>query len=92
MLAYMTVSFTCPSAYIVYSIAGNDSNLIKRILDPSYLRNSIINTFTNIEGMVQDYAIWASIWVGESGGAFQGGGRQVSDRFVNSFWYYWLPH
>ncbi|KAM1237106.1 hypothetical protein ACFX13_038857 [Malus domestica] len=30
---------------------------------------------------------WASIWVGESGGAYNSGGRNVSDTYVNSFWY-----
>ena len=69
------------------SIVGNDPNLIRKILDPAYLTNSIIDTFTNIEGVIQEYAPWANVWVGESGGAFQGGGRYVSDRFVNSFWY-----
>jgi hypothetical protein len=56
------------------------------------LSNSILGTFKNIEGMIQEHGPWASLWVGESGGAFQGGGRHVSDRFVNSFWYCWLPN
>ncbi|XP_062170245.1 heparanase-like protein 1 [Alnus glutinosa] len=72
----------------IYNLgAGNDPNLISKILNPSYLSNSILGTFKNIEGMIQEHGPWASLWVGESGGAFQGGGRHVSDRFVNSFWY-----
>ncbi|XP_059441700.1 heparanase-like protein 1 [Corylus avellana] len=72
----------------IYNLGGgNDPNLIRKILDPAYLTKSVLDTFTNIEGVIQDYAPWANIWVGESGGAFQGGGRYVSDRFVNSFWY-----
>ncbi|KAF2311239.1 hypothetical protein GH714_021126 [Hevea brasiliensis] len=30
---------------------------------------------------------WASAWVGESGGAYNSGGRHVSNTFINSFWY-----
>lgn len=29
---------------------------------------------------------WASAWVGEAGGAFNSGGKNVSDTFINSFW------
>lgn len=75
-----------PSALTLPSISGNDPNLISRILDPSYLTNSASGTFRDIERVIQEHAPWASVWVGESGGAYGGGGRGVSDRFVNSFW------
>lgn len=29
---------------------------------------------------------WASAWVGESGGAYNSGGPNVSNAFVDSFW------
>ena len=50
------------------------------------MSSTIVGTFRNIEQIVQEYGPWASIWVGESGGAFGGGAPSVSDRFVNSFW------
>lgn len=34
---------------------------------------------------------WASAWVGESGGAYNSGGREVSNTFVDSFWLDWFP-
>ncbi|GMY15553.1 heparanase-like protein 1 isoform X1 [Fagus crenata] len=74
--------------YHIYNLGpANDHDLVTKILDPSYLSSTIVGTFRNIEQIVQEYGPWASIWVGESGGAFGGGAPSVSDRFVNSFWY-----
>ncbi|XP_030938386.1 heparanase-like protein 1 isoform X2 [Quercus lobata] len=74
--------------YHIYNLGpANDRNLVNKILDPSHLSNSILGTFTDVEQTVQEHGPWASIWVGESGGAFGGGAPNVSDRFVNSFWY-----
>ncbi|KAI3766889.1 hypothetical protein L2E82_16967 [Cichorium intybus] len=65
---------------------GVDPNLVKKILDPHFLsRASVI--FTDLQETIQTDGPWASSWVGESGGAYNSGGRHVSDTFVNSFWY-----
>lgn len=71
----------------IYNLgAGVDPNLVSKILDPSHL-SKISGTFSNLQLIIQKHGPWASAWVGESGGAFNSGGRHVSDRFVNSFWY-----
>ncbi|XP_010546175.1 PREDICTED: heparanase-like protein 1 isoform X2 [Tarenaya hassleriana] len=65
---------------------GNDPKLIDKILDPNYLQGAS-KTFENVNETIQEYGPWASPWVGESGGAYNSGGRGVSDTFVNGFWY-----
>jgi heparanase 1 len=66
--------------------AGDDPNLISRIMDPSHLSKTT-EVFSNLQKTVQKDGPWASAWVGESGGAYNSGGHNVSDTFVNSFWY-----
>uniref|UniRef100_A0A5B6ZY09 Putative heparanase-like protein 1 isoform X1 n=2 Tax=Davidia involucrata TaxID=16924 RepID=A0A5B6ZY09_DAVIN len=66
--------------------AGVDPNLMSRILDPHYL-SKVSETFNNLTETIQMHGPWTSAWVGESGGAYNSGGRNVSDTFVNSFWY-----
>lgn len=71
----------------IYNLgAGVDPNLVRKILDPNYL-SRISETFRNLRQTIQMHGPWASAWVGESGGAYNSGGRLVSDTFVNSFWY-----
>ncbi|KAF9667674.1 hypothetical protein SADUNF_Sadunf15G0048200 [Salix dunnii] len=71
----------------IYNLgAGMDPNLVKKILDPHYL-SKVSETFSNLSQTIQQNGPWASAWVGESGGAYNSGGRHVSDTFVNSFWY-----
>jgi heparanase 1 len=70
---------------IAFSISGDDPNLISRIMDPSHLSKTT-ETFSNLQKTVQKDGPWASAWVGESGGAYNSGGHNVSDTFVNSFW------
>ncbi|VVA34923.1 PREDICTED: heparanase [Prunus dulcis] len=66
--------------------AGVDPKLVSRILNPGYL-DLASGTFHDLEQTVKKNGPWASIWVGESGGAYNSGGRNVSDTFVDSFWY-----
>lgn len=67
------------------NLAGNDPELVNRILDPNYL-SDISGTFENVKRTIQENGPWAAAWVGEAGGAFNSGGRQVSETFINSFW------
>ncbi|KAF9626516.1 hypothetical protein IFM89_034450 [Coptis chinensis] len=64
--------------------SGDDPNLANKILDPHYL-NRVSKTFENLQGTIKSHGPWASAWVGESGGAYNSGGRHVSNTFVNSF-------
>ncbi|KAL2479173.1 Heparanase-like protein 1 [Forsythia ovata] len=71
----------------IYNLGpGNDDNLINKILNPDHL-NKVSATFGNLSLSIQMNGPWASAWVGESGGAYNSGGPNVSDTFVNSFWY-----
>uniref|UniRef100_A0A6P3ZR13 heparanase-like protein 1 isoform X1 n=1 Tax=Ziziphus jujuba TaxID=326968 RepID=A0A6P3ZR13_ZIZJJ len=71
----------------IYNLgAGNDPNLVSRILNPYHL-NKIAGTFIDLEQTMKVHGPWASAWVGESGGAYNSGGRDVSNTFVDSFWY-----
>ncbi|XP_077216751.1 heparanase-like protein 1 isoform X2 [Tasmannia lanceolata] len=71
----------------IYNLGpGVDRNLISKILDPHFL-SQIVKTFRDLQLTIQQYGPWASAWVGESGGAYNSGGRLVSNTFVNSFWY-----
>lgn len=71
----------------IYNLgAGMDPNLVNKILDPHFL-SKVSETFSNLSQTIQQNGPWASAWVGESGGAYNSGGRHVSDTFVNSFWY-----
>ncbi|WCJ35879.1 glucuronidase 2 [Euphorbia peplus] len=71
----------------IYNLGpGNDPRLVSKILDPSYL-SQISETFSNVAQTIKQSGPWSSPWVGESGGAYNSGGRHVSNTFVNSFWY-----
>lgn len=65
--------------------SGVDPNLVSKILDPHHL-SLISETFSNLKQTIEKNGPWASAWVGESGGAYNSGGRLVSNTFVNSFW------
>lgn len=67
-------------------LAGVDPNLMRKILDPIQL-SQISATFNDLKETIQMHGPWAVAWVGESGGAYNSGGRHVSNTFVNSFWY-----
>ncbi|KAL8091408.1 heparanase-like protein 1 [Apium graveolens] len=71
----------------IYNLGpGVDPNLVNKILNPIHL-SRVTKTFSSLEQTIQTNGPWASAWVGESGGAYNSGGRHVSDTFVNSFWY-----
>ncbi|GMH31566.1 hypothetical protein Nepgr_033410 [Nepenthes gracilis] len=71
----------------IYNLgAGNDPNLVSKIMDPNYL-SKIQDTFSSLRETIQKFGPWASAWVSESGGAYNSGGHLISDTFVNSFWY-----
>lgn len=71
----------------VYNLgAGNDHNLVNKILNPEHL-SKISNTFGNLSNTIQASGPWTSAWVGEAGGAYNSGGRNISNTFVDSFWY-----
>ncbi|NP_001313156.1 heparanase-like protein 2 isoform X1 [Nicotiana tabacum] len=62
------------------------SKLVDKVLNPQYL-NKISDTFGNLTQTIKMKGPWASAWVGESGGAYNSGGPNVSNAFVDSFWY-----
>ncbi|KAK8943769.1 Heparanase-like protein 1 [Platanthera guangdongensis] len=71
----------------IYNLGGGDDpHLSNKILDPQYL-NLVSNTYIDLQNIIQKHGPWASSWVGEAGGAFNSGGRFISNTFLNSFWY-----
>ncbi|CAL0330605.1 unnamed protein product [Lupinus luteus] len=71
----------------LYSLGpGSDENLESKILDPERL-SKVKTIFSNLSESIQKYGPWTSAWVGEAGGAYNSGGRNVSNTFVDSFWY-----
>ncbi|KAF7827997.1 heparanase-like protein 2 [Senna tora] len=71
----------------IYNLgAGVDSTLINKVQDPFFL-SQVAQTFKDVSTAVKDFTPWAQPWVGESGGAFNSGGKDVSHTFVNGFWY-----
>ncbi|KAD5317772.1 hypothetical protein E3N88_17718 [Mikania micrantha] len=71
----------------IYNLgAGVDKDLVKKILDPSYLDKEA-NTFKQLENILETSGTLAYAWVGEAGGAYNSGHHLVTDAFVFSFWY-----
>ncbi|XP_020979574.1 heparanase-like protein 2 isoform X1 [Arachis ipaensis] len=71
----------------IYNLGpGSDVNLDSKILDPERLSN-VESVFSNMSETIKKYGPWSAAWVGEAGGAYNSGGRDISDTFVNSFWY-----
>ncbi|KAG1341993.1 putative Heparanase-like protein 2 [Cocos nucifera] len=69
----------------IYNLgAGVDKELIYKIQDPYYL-DQIVQTYNDIETIIQDFGPWSAAWVGESGGAYNSGGKDVSNTFADSF-------
>ena len=73
------------SLYVNFHFSGSDEHLETKILDPQRL-SKVESIFSNLSDTIQKHGPWSSAWVGEAGGAYNSGGRDVSDTFVNSFW------
>ncbi|KAL4184371.1 hypothetical protein AMTRI_Chr10g225300 [Amborella trichopoda] len=71
----------------IYNLgAGNDPIVPNRMVDPFYL-SEIAETYKSIQLTIQDFGPWSAAWVGEAGGAYNSGGPNVSNAFIDSFWY-----
>ncbi|KAJ1389826.1 Glycoside hydrolase, family 79 [Sesbania bispinosa] len=71
----------------IYNLgAGVDRDLINKVQDSYYL-SQIAQTFKDVAEAVKEFNPCAGPWVGESGGAYNSGGKDVSHTFVNGFWY-----
>ncbi|KAL2319978.1 hypothetical protein Fmac_028947 [Flemingia macrophylla] len=71
----------------IYNLgAGVDKDLINKIQDPYYL-SQVVETFKSVAQAVKEFTPWAAPWVGEAGGAYNSGSKDVSHTFVNGFWY-----
>ncbi|KAK4430057.1 Heparanase-like protein 2 [Sesamum alatum] len=71
----------------IYNLgAGVDPNLIKKVQDPFFL-DEIAQTHKDVSTSVKLFGPWSGAWVGEAGGAYNSGGKDVSHTFVNGFWY-----
>ncbi|MED6219845.1 hypothetical protein PIB30_039504 [Stylosanthes scabra] len=69
----------------IYNLgAGVDTDLIKKVQDPYFL-SKIAQTFKDVSMAVKEFTPWAGPWVGESGGAYNSGGKDVSHTFVNGY-------
>ncbi|KAJ8760848.1 hypothetical protein K2173_021886 [Erythroxylum novogranatense] len=71
----------------IYNLgAGVDPTLIRKVQD-SYFLSQIEQTFQDAQTVVKEFAPWSGPWVGESGGAYNSGGKDVSHTFADGFWY-----
>ncbi|TYH52090.1 hypothetical protein ES332_D09G004200v1 [Gossypium tomentosum] len=72
----------------IYNLGpGDDLNLITKIQDPSYL-NQVAQTYRGVFNIVNKFKPQLGAWVSESGGALQGGAKDVSPTFADGFWYF----
>ncbi|KAK1306594.1 Heparanase-like protein 1 [Acorus calamus] len=71
----------------IYNLGPGDApDLLQKIQDPVYL-SEVAQTFKDAQTSVSQYGMWSAPWIGESGGAYNSGGKYVSHTFVDSFWY-----
>lgn len=68
------------------TLAGVDPNLINKVQDPYFL-SEIAQTYQDISESIRTFGPWASAWIGESGGAYNSGGKNMSHTFADGFWY-----
>ncbi|XP_059648796.1 heparanase-like protein 2 [Cornus florida] len=71
----------------IYNLgSGDDADLINKIQDPFFL-SQIAQTYKDVANSVKLFAPWSGAWVGEAGGAYNSGGKDVSHTFADGFWY-----
>ncbi|GMI94437.1 glucuronidase 1 [Hibiscus trionum] len=71
----------------IYNLGpGDDPNMMNKILDPSYL-NQVSQTYKGVSDVVNKFRPQLGAWVSESGGALNGGSKDVSRTFADGFWY-----
>ncbi|KAL7163783.1 hypothetical protein ACSBR2_039831 [Camellia fascicularis] len=71
----------------IYNLgAGVDSDLIYKVQDPYFL-DQIAQTYKDVSTTINLFGPWAGAWVGEAGGAYNSGGKDVSHTFADGFWY-----
>ncbi|KAL3840531.1 hypothetical protein ACJIZ3_025122 [Penstemon smallii] len=71
----------------IYNLGpGDDPSLINKIQDPSFL-DQISQTYKDVSTSIKLHGPWTRAWVGESGGAYNSGGKEVSHTFLDGFWY-----
>ncbi|KAI3452890.1 hypothetical protein Pfo_009553 [Paulownia fortunei] len=71
----------------IYNLgAGVDPTLIYKVQDPYFL-DQIAQTYKDISTSIKLFGPWTGAWVGEAGGAYNSGGKEVSHSFVDGFWY-----
>ncbi|OAY67589.1 Heparanase-like protein 2 [Ananas comosus] len=71
----------------IYNLgAGVDRKLIYKIQNPHYL-SRIASTYRHFSATIRNFGPWSAAWVSESGGAYNSGGKEVSNTFVNML--YW---
>ncbi|XP_073294170.1 heparanase-like protein 2 isoform X2 [Primulina huaijiensis] len=72
--------------FIFCICAGVDSTLINKVQDPYFL-DQVAQTYKDVSASVNLFGPWSGAWVGEAGGAYNSGGKDVSHTFANGFWY-----
>ncbi|TYI63211.1 hypothetical protein E1A91_D09G003900v1 [Gossypium mustelinum] len=75
-----------PTIQIYLDPYGDDLNLITNIQEPSYL-NQAAQTYRGVFNIVNKFKPQSGAWVSESGGALQGGAKDVSPTFADGFWF-----
>lgn len=71
----------------IYNLgAGVDPDLIYKVQDPYFL-DQIAQTYKDVSTSVKQFGPWTGAWVGEAGGAYNSGGKDVSHTFADGFWY-----
>ncbi|GFY82356.1 glucuronidase 2 [Actinidia rufa] len=69
----------------IYNLgAGVDSTLINKVQDPYFL-DQIAQTYKDISNTIRSFGPWTGAWIGEAGGAYNSGGKDVSHTFANGF-------
>ncbi|KAJ7953888.1 Heparanase-like protein [Quillaja saponaria] len=76
----------CLTHHIYNLGAGVDKTLIDKVQDPYFL-DQVAQTYRDISKTVEEFGPWSGAWVGEAGGAYNSGGKDVSHTFANGFWY-----